>query len=282
MSYLVLARKYRPQTFDDVIGQEEVVRQLKGALQSGRVPHAMLFSGPRGTGKTTCARILARELNKIAPAVQGSLDLDSGMDVIEIDAASNRSIDDIRTLRENVRFVPLSGAFKIYIIDEAHMLTTEAFNALLKTLEEPPAHVKFILATTDPNKMPVTILSRCQRFAFKRIKIDLMVRKLAEICEKEGFSVEEEALFAVARAGQGGMRDALSVLDQLGAASEGGKVLVQDVNAMFGFVGAESLFELAGALARHDCGGALKILEGILEHGKDIRQMMMDLMDLYR
>ena len=281
MSYVVLARKYRPQSFDDVIGQEEVVNQLQGALKSGRLGHAFLFCGPRGTGKTTCARILARELNKIKTASSETFELDSNMDVIEIDGASNRGIDEIRTLRENVQFVPMSGAYKIYIVDEVHMLTTEAFNALLKTLEEPPEHVKFIFATTDPNKLPLTVTSRCQRFAFKRISLEAIVKQLKNICSQEGLKADDDALYAVAKASQGSMRDALSILDQLSSTSSG-IVSVKDVNNMFGFVETELLFTLTTALIEKNSVRALTTLENIVNFGKDIKQLTQDLVEFYR
>ena len=281
MSYLVLARKYRPQTFDEVIGQPEVVAQLKGALASGRLGHAFLFCGPRGTGKTTCARILSRELNKVKGDSTEQLGLDTFLDVIEIDGASNNGVDDIRTLRDNVQLVPMSGGYKVYIIDEVHMLSESAFNALLKTLEEPPEHVKFILATTNPDKLPVTVLSRCQRFNFKRIPVALIVGKLQGLCQKEHIQADENALRVIARASQGSMRDALSVLDQLCSTTTKG-ITVADVSLMFGLVEEEKLFEIAEALALRDCPKALVVLEQITDQGKDARQLGQDLIELYR
>ena len=203
MSYLVLARKYRPKTFDEVIGQEHVTSALKNAIAANKVAHAFLFSGPRGVGKTTCARILAKEINKSAPRDTGVLEFGGDtMDVIEIDGASNRGIEDARALRESAMFMAMSGGYKFYVIDEVHMLTNEAFNALLKTLEEPPAHVKFIFATTDPEKVPTTIRSRCQHFHFKRLSMDLIKAQLRSICQAESLNVDDEALFAIARAAQ--------------------------------------------------------------------------------
>jgi DNA polymerase-3 subunit gamma/tau len=281
MSYLVLARKYRPQIFDDVIGQEEVVQQLKGALASGRLGHAFLFCGPRGTGKTTCARILSRELNKLKGAGTEKLGLDTFLDVIEIDGASNNSVEDVRTLRENVQLVPMSGGYKVYIIDEVHMLSESAFNALLKTLEEPPEHVKFIFATTNPDKLPVTVISRCQRFNFKRIPVSLIVAKLQDISHKEHIKADEDALRVIARASQGSMRDALSVLDQLCSTTTKG-IAVADVSLMFGLVEEDKLFEIAEALAARDCPKALVVLEKIMDEGKDARQLGQDLIELYR
>lgn len=282
MSYLVLARKYRPRFFVDVIGQPEVVKQLQGALESKRLGHAFLFCGPRGTGKTSCARILARELNDMKDGTSDlGLDLGSNLDIIEIDGASNRGIDEIRTLRENVKFVPMSGQYKIYIVDEVHMLTTEAFNALLKTLEEPPPHVKFIFATTEPNKVPVTVTSRCQRFSFGRIPLKLIVKHLESICTQEGFIAEEETLYAIAKAAQGSVRDALSVLDQLSATTDK-KISVKDVNGIFGLVEIDNLLKLTSALINKNCIEALIILETVIHQGKDIKQLSQDLIESFR
>ena len=281
MSYLVLARKYRPKSFDDVIGQGDVVQKLSGALKSGRLGHAFLFCGPRGTGKTSCARILAAELNKIKKDSNEAMEFDSSLDIIEIDGASNRGIDEIRTLRENVRFVPMSGSYKIYIVDEVHMLTGEAFNALLKTLEEPPPHVKFIFATTDPNKLPLTVVSRCQRFDFRRIPLEMVVKQMKDICQEEKITADEDVLYAVAKTSQGSMRDALSILDQLSSAGEG-TLTIKDVNAMFGLVETDLLFALAGALAARNCSMALDTLEKIVAGGKDVKQLTQDLVELYR
>lgn len=284
MSYLVLARKYRPQVFEDVVGQQEIAAKLKNALSSGRTGHAYLFCGPRGVGKTTCARILARELNQLAPVSAQSgfdLGLQTSMDIIEIDGASNNSVDDVRTLRENVQMVSMNGGYKIYIIDEVHMLSTPAFNALLKTLEEPPAHVKFILATTDPNKLPLTVVSRCQRFDFRRIPLELMVHYLKDVCRKENFRAEDDALFAVARASQGSMRDALSVLDQLGSTASG-RIDLTEVNALLGYVETERLFAVAGAILKNDCASALRLLDDIGSGGKDLKQFSFDLISFFR
>lgn len=282
MSYLVLARKYRPQTFDDVLGQDHITNSLRKAVQSGRVHHAYLFCGPRGVGKTTCARILAKELNLVKAGHQSeTLELDSGLDVIEIDGASNRGIEEIRTLRENVKFLPMSGRYKVYIVDEVHMLTAEAFNALLKTLEEPPEHVKFIFATTDPNKLPLTVVSRCEPYYFKRIPLETIVGKLKDICAQEGFSAEEEALFAMAKSAQGSMRDALSVLDQLISFSDG-KVMAADVNSLLGVVETQLVFDLAESLAARDCPRALAIVEDIVSRGKDIKNLNQNLLEHFR
>ena len=290
MSYLVLARKYRPQTFDEVTGQGHITDLLKKAIQSSRIHHAYLFCGPRGIGKTSCARILAKSLNCAkgptlkpcgeCPACQ-EITRGSSFDVLEIDGASNRGIDEIRTLRENVKFAPSAGKYKIYIVDEVHMLTTEAFNALLKTLEEPPAHVKFIFATTAPQKVPATIISRCQRFDFKRISVETIVATMAAISKKEKFKIGQDALYAIAKAAQGSLRDALSILDQLSALSDEG-IEAKDVFSMLGMVETQFLFDLTGALAQKDCPLALEILEKIIDQGKDIKQLNKDLIEHFR
>jgi len=290
MSYQVLARKYRPQNFDEVIGQGHITDLLKNAVESQRLAHAYLFCGPRGIGKTSCARILAKSLNcekgpTIIPCDQCSACREiingNSMDVLEIDGASNRGIDEIRTLRENVKFAPSYGRYKIYIVDEVHMLTQEAFNALLKTLEEPPEHVKFIFATTSPQKIPATIISRCQRFDFKRIPIQTSVDILSSISKKEKFKVEAEALYAIAKAAQGSLRDALSVLDQLSAISGKG-IDADDVFSMLGLVETQMLFDLADALARRDCPSALQVLEKVTDKGKDMKQLNKDITEHFR
>ena len=290
MSYLVLARKYRPQTFDEVTGQEHITDLLKKAIQSSRIHHAYLFCGPRGIGKTSCARILAKSLNcQKGPTLNPcgecvacqEITRGSSFDVLEIDGASNRGIDEIRTLRENVKFAPSAGKYKIYIVDEVHMLTTEAFNALLKTLEEPPAHVKFIFATTAPQKVPATIISRCQRFDFKRISVETIVATMAAISKKEKFKIDQDALYTIAKAAQGSLRDALSILDQLSALSDEG-IEAKDVFSMLGMVETQFLFDLTGALARKNCTLALEILEKIIDQGKDIKQLNKDLIEHFR
>jgi len=287
MSYLVLARKYRPNTFQDVVGQSHITGILQSAVASQRLGQAYLFCGPRGIGKTSCARILAKALNceqgvtaepcGVCAACQ-SITLGNSFDVLEIDGASNRGIDEIRTIRENVKFAPGYGRYKVYIVDEVHMLTTEAFNALLKTLEEPPEHVKFIFATTDPNKLPATIVSRCQRFDFKRIAFNDLCEALEAIAQKETIDIERDALYAIAKAAKGSFRDALSVLDQVSAL--GGKtILSTDVYGMLGLVEMEMMFALAGALFNGDCAGALTIFDQIIDRGKDIKQLGRDLME---
>jgi len=290
MSYLVLARKYRPQSFEELVGQAHITELLRKSIESGRVAHAFLFCGPRGIGKTSCARILAKSLNcqngptlKPCGACPACLEIANGnsFDVIEIDGASNRGIDEIRTLRENVKFAPSYGRYKIYIVDEVHMLTSDAFNALLKTLEEPPEHVKFIFATTEVQKVPATILSRCQRFDFKRIQVEIIMANLQSICVKENLKANEEALFAIAKASQGSMRDALSILDQLSALSDKG-IDAADVFSMLGMVEIEFLFDLTDALIARSCVKALDIFDQIIERGKDIKQLGKDLTEHFR
>ena len=290
LTYLVLARKYRPQNLDELIGQEYIADLLKKTIVSDKIAHAYLFCGPRGVGKTSCARILAKSLNcqegptlkpcGKCPACQ-EITGGNSFDVLEIDGASNRGIDEIRALRENVKFAPSYGRFKIYIVDEVHMLTTEAFNALLKTLEEPPAHVKFIFATTAVHKVPATILSRCHRFDFKRIPLSKIVETLQAISQKENLKIEEAALFTIAKAAEGSLRDALSILDQLSALSEK-NILSQDVFSMLGIVETEFLFELVNGLMKKDCAHVLEVLEKIIDKGKDIQQLVKDLIEHFR
>ncbi|HHT9120498.1 MAG TPA: DNA polymerase III subunit gamma/tau [Candidatus Hypogeohydataceae bacterium YC41] len=293
MTYTVFARKYRPQTFEEVVGQEAVVTTLKNALLQGRVAHAYLFAGPRGVGKTSIARILAKCLNcQKGPTGSPCNECDScrcisegrdHMDVIEIDGASNRGIDEIRNLRKNVGICPSSSPYKIYIIDEVHMLTREAFNALLKTLEEPPSHVKFFFATTAPHKLPETILSRCQRFDLKNISLEDIVNRLKQLAKKEKIEVEEEALRAIARYAKGGLRDSQSLLDQLWVFSEG-KITVADVQGLLGAVPEEKVAALVERLIQKDAPGAVKIVHETLKEGKDwdafIEQILWYLRDL--
>jgi DNA polymerase-3 subunit gamma/tau len=290
MSYIVLARKYRPQKFDDIVGQEHITELLKKSVLNDRVAHAYLLCGPRGVGKTSCARILAKSLNcEKAPtltpcgkcAACQEIAKSTSFDVIEIDGASNRGIDEIRTLRENVKFAPNYGRYKIYIVDEVHMLTTEAFNALLKTLEEPPEHVKFIFATTAPNKLPSTIISRCQRFDFKRISPQKAIAILKSIAGEENLQVEDAAFFAIAKAAQGSLRDSLSILDQLSALSDR-RIVNEDVCSMLGLVETDLLFELADALGDKNCQAALQILDTIINAGKDIKQLGKDVVEHFR
>ena len=276
-SYLVLARKYRPQSFDEVIGQDHVTTTLKNAVSLNRIGQAYLFTGPRGVGKTSMARIFAKALNcKTGPTTtpcgkcQTCLEIETGraLDVLEVDGASNRGIDEIRELRENVKFAPALGKFKIYIIDEVHQITPEAFNALLKTLEEPPAHVKFIFATTAAHKVPATILSRCQRFDFKRIATETIAAALKEIAKKEKIKIDDEALFAIAKAADGSLRDSQSILDQIAASAEE-KISKSQVIRSLGALEEETLVSLMQALADHDAKTALLILDAALKEGKD-------------
>ncbi len=282
MSYVVLARKWRPGSFADVVGQKHVVTTLSAALRSDRIAHAYLFAGPRGIGKTTIARILARALNcttgpadEPCGACNSCLEIASGksLDVIEIDGASNRRIEDARSIRETVQYAPLSGLRKVYIIDEAHMLTREAFNALLKTLEEPPEHVVFILATTEPGKIPETITSRCQRFDFHRISEAEIEERLATIVKAEKIKVEDGALRLVAARADGGMRDAESLLDQLLSLGSD-SVSVDDVERVLGIPDVDVYFAITDAAAISDPGAALGALAGALASGFDPRDLV--------
>ena len=284
MSYEVFARKYRPQTFDDIVGQTHVTRTLKNAVDQNRLAHAYLFVGPRGTGKTSTARILAKALNCIhGPTVAPCGKCDNcreiaggnSLDVIELDAASNRGIDDVRELRDNVRYAPAKGRFKIYIIDEVHMLTKEAANALLKTLEEPPKHVIFCLATTEPEKLPITILSRCQRFDLHRIATNLIAQQLQSIATKEKLTLAAAAAHAIARGAEGGMRDAESMLDQL-VAFCGEKIEEADVLNVFGFTSQQMVADFVGRILRGETADALALLHEQCEAGKDMMKLMSD------
>ena len=289
-SYLIFARKFRPERFEEIVGQESVTQILQNAISSGRIPQSFLFAGPRGVGKTSTARILAKALNCTkgptdSPCNQceicGEITRTNSLDVIEIDGASNRGIEEIRTLRENVKFKPAQSRFKIYVIDEVHMLTGEAFNALLKTLEEPPEHVKFIFATTEPHKVPLTILSRCQRFNFKRIPTDAIVEKLQEIAKAEGLRPETKALFLMARVSDGSLRDAETLLDQLGVLSEG-KIREEDVLLALGLAGQETYLELLEALGKKDAKKILSLVQHLYESGKDWVQFGRGLFELFR
>jgi DNA polymerase-3 subunit gamma/tau len=290
VSYEVFARKYRPQTFDDLVGQTHVSRTLKNAVAQNRLAHAYLFVGPRGVGKTSTARILAKSLNCIkGPTVTPCGVCDNcreiaggnSLDVIEIDGASNRGIDDVRELRGNVRYAPAKGRYKIYIIDEVHMLTKEAFNALLKTLEEPPPHVKFIFATTEPDKLLATILSRCQRFDLHRIPANLITQHLQLIAKKEKITLEPAAAHAIARGAEGGLRDAESMLDQL-VAFCGEKIAESDVLNVFGFTSEQTVSDLTGRVLRGETPEAIDLLHDQSEAGKDMMRLMADLMAYLR
>ena len=289
-SYQVFARKYRPQTFEEVIGQERVVRTLQNAITTNRLAQAYLFVGPRGIGKTTTARIVAKALNcekGPTPTPCGvcstcvEIAKGNSLDVIEIDGASNNKVEQVRELIENSRYAPAQAKFKIYLIDEVHMLTTGAFNALLKTLEEPPAHVKFIFATTEPEKVLPTILSRCQRFDLRRIPAPLIASHLQFIAKKEKLDLADDAAFAIARGAQGGLRDAESMLDQL-VSFCGDKITADDVRSVFGFTAPEIVAQLAGAILRQDTPAALAQLHAEVEAGRDLMRLLGDLISHFR
>ncbi|WFB35363.1 DNA polymerase III subunit gamma/tau [Kiritimatiellota bacterium B12222] len=285
MAYEVLARKYRPQTFTEVVGQSHITDTLGRAIDQERIGHAYLFVGSRGTGKTTMARIFAKCLNcENGPTANPcntcsrckEITAGNSMDVLEIDGASNNKVEHVREIRENAKFGTNNSLYKIYLIDEVHMLTQGAFNALLKTLEEPPPHVKFLFATTEPQKIPDTILSRCQRFDLRRILAKDITGRLQEICDAEGVEVEEKALLAVARGARGGMRDALSAMDQL--ISFRGKTLrEEDVLSVFGLVSQEHLEKLAAAILKHDVPGILDAIAEFDQTGKDLERVLLDL-----
>ena len=290
MNYEVFARKYRPQTFDDLVGQNHVSRTLKNAVAQNRLAHAYLFVGPRGVGKTSTARILAKSLNCInGPTITPCGVCDNcreiaggnSLDVIEIDGASNNSVEDVRQLRENVRYAPAKGRYKIYLIDEVHMLSSAAFNALLKTLEEPPEHVKFIFATTEPQKVLATILSRCQRFDLHRIPANLIAQHLQFIAKKEKITLQPAAAHAIARGAEGGLRDAESMLDQL-VAFCGEKIAENDVLNVFGFTSEQTVSDLTGQILRSETPEAIDLLHEQSEAGKDMMRLMADLIAYLR
>ncbi|MDR3196190.1 MAG: DNA polymerase III subunit gamma/tau [Endomicrobium sp.] len=290
MSYLGLARKFRPQNFDEVVGQDHISQTLKNAISEKRIAHAYLFSGPRGCGKTTMARILAKALNcKNGPNTQPcgvcencmEISKSSSIDVLEIDGASNNGIDEIRALRENVKFASANSNYKIYIVDEAHQITTQAFNALLKTLEEPPAHVVFIMATTEQHKIPVTILSRCQRYRFKLISSSEMASAITNIAQKEGFEIDSDALSVVTAASGGSMRDALSLLDQA-MSSNAGKVTGEYIRGLLGLLPRDIIALVAENIAKGDIQAILKTVKEINEQGYNILQFARDLRDRLR
>jgi len=290
VSYEVFARKYRPQIFDDLVGQIHVSRTLKNAVAQNRLAHAYLFVGPRGVGKTSTARILAKSLNCIkGPTVTPCGECDNcreiaagnSLDVIEIDGASNNSVEDVRQLRENVRYAPAKGRYKIYLIDEVHMLSPAAFNALLKTLEEPPEHVKFIFATTEPQKVLATILSRCQRFDLHRIPANLIAQHLQFIAGKEKITLEPAAAHAIARGAEGGLRDAESMLDQL-VAFCGSKISESDVLSVFGFTSEQTVIDLTGQILQGKTPDAIDLLHQQSESGKDMMRLMSDLIAYLR
>ena len=290
MSYQVFARKYRPQTFDDLVGQNHVSQTLKNAVEQNRLAHAYLFVGPRGVGKTSTARILAKALNCVkGPTVTpcGVCDnckeiaAGNSLDVIEIDGASNNSVEDVRELRDNVRYAPAKGRYKIYLIDEVHMLSSAAFNALLKTLEEPPPHVKFIFATTEPQKVLPTILSRCQRFDLHRIPAKLIAQHLQYIATQEKITLEPAAAHAIARGAEGGLRDAESMLDQL-VAFCGDPISEGDVLKVFGFTSEQTVADLTDKILRSATAEAIDVVHEQSESGKDMMKLMSDLISYLR
>jgi DNA polymerase III subunit gamma/tau len=285
-----LYRKWRPQQWDQVVGQEHVVQTLRNAVASGRIAHAYLLAGPRGTGKTTTARLLAKAANCLAPEqadrpcdqCEHCLSLNQGrfMDLIEIDAASNTSVEDVRSLRDKINFSPNLGRYKVYIIDEVHMLSTAAFNALLKTLEEPPAHAIFVLATTEVHKIPATVLSRCQRHEFRRIPVAVIVKLLSDLAGSEGMQVQPEALTLIARQSTGSLRDAISLLDQL--ASSGETVTLESAHNILGTAASQSVLELVDALLSKNTAVGLDLIHAALDTGSDPRQFARQVVDYLR
>ena len=290
MSYLVLARKWRPQIFEELVGQEHVTRTLQNAIAADRLAHAFLFTGPRGVGKTSAARILAKAMNCLHGPTQKpcgqcencqEIANSNSIDVLEIDGASNTGVDNVRELRENVRYLPSKSKYKIYIIDEVHMLSTSAFNALLKTLEEPPTHVLFVFATTEPHKIPLTILSRCQRFDFKRVSLNLIFERLRAIASAEGVTIDDGTLMLIAREAEGSMRDAQSLLDQ--TISYGGmEVNEADVLTLLGIADRKILFDLSGAIFQKDAKGCLALVDELYRRGYDLGQFCKDCLTHFR
>lgn len=290
MAYLVLARKYRPKAFNEVVGQQHIIKTLINSILSGRTAHSFLFTGPRGVGKTSTARILAKSLNcrnlqqgepcNVCEVCQ-SITRGNSLDIIEIDGASNNSVDDIRDLRDKVRYLPTASQYKIYIIDEVHMLSTAAFNALLKTLEEPPPHVLFIFATTEPHKIPATILSRCQRYDFKRLSVKEITNALQDLAIKEGLTIAQPILTLVARSADGSMRDALSILDQVISSSEG-NINYEEVVALLGFIKKEHIASIWQAVLEAKPEPIISGMIQILERGYDLRYFTEQLLEYLR
>lgn len=288
--YQVIARRWRPRSFTDLVGQDHIVRTLGNAIQSGRIAHAYLFVGPRGTGKTSTARVFAKALNaeggpSVAPSndseISQAIMAGNCMDVIEIDGASNNSVDQVRDLREDCQYAPAQCTFKIYIIDEVHMLSAQAFNALLKTLEEPPPHVKFIFATTEAQKVLPTIVSRCQRFEFRPIADDVIVERLVRIAESEKIAAEKPALVSIARLANGGMRDAQSILDQM-ISFCGESIREQDVLDVYGLAAPTEIASLGKALAQADYPEIIATVERFSHEGRDLFRVLLDLQSLVR
>ena len=284
VSYLALYRKYRPNNFDDVSGQEKVVAVIKNAIVNNKVSHAYLFSGPRGTGKTTIAKILARLVNcenlssdgKPCGKCYSCVNYFNSNDIVEIDAASNNGVDEIRELRDKINLVPSNSKYKVYIIDEVHMLTTQAFNALLKTLEEPPSHIIFILATTDPQKVPLTISSRCQKFQFSKLDVTKIVERLEQIVNSENIDIENDALFEIARLAEGGMRDAINILDQL-VAYKNDKIILEDVYLVNGSISYDDVLKLMNAIRLNDKIEIIKFIDFFDNSGKEVNKFVQEL-----
>lgn len=290
MTHIALYRAWRPQTFQDMVGQQHIVQTLQNAIRENRVSHAYLFNGPRGTGKTSAAKILAKAVNcERGPAAEPCNECDaclgitagSIMDVVEIDAASNRGIDEIRDIRDKVRYAPSEVRNKVYIIDEVHMLTSEAFNALLKTLEEPPGHVIFILATTEPHKLPATIISRCQRFDFRQVSLEEQSERLLRICREEGLEADEDAIAYIARLSEGGMRDAISLLEQVSAFS-GSKITLEAAVDVTGGMAADQFYELADAVKDRNVAAIMPLVESLTQAGKSADKCMENLIYYFR